>query len=367
MAKRRKNRHGKKTSAISGGFILLVIAVAGVSAIVDVLGDFWLLLVIVCAVAIAWKIALDREAAAESDTQEAGQHAEIPANEPPNRNERALAFAAEREEEERRRAEAQSAFEKRQAERLASYENMVAGLESAAIAVADKPASRGRIEDWKFSNITVKSKPALLGDFVSVDVETTGLSVRSSEIVEVAAVRFRGFVPTAKFDTLCAPKRGIDQESSRVNKITEEMVSGKPTFQQIAASLQEFIGEDNIVGHNLAFDLNFLSSYGIDFSSGKRKFFDTLSLSRRTWAKLKVKRVRDPITGDYEEEYDYMGSGEVEDYKLGTLCHYLQIVNPIGHRALGDAIAAGQLFEKIVRMRVPEQPGNEQLPMRTID
>ena len=43
-----------------------------------------------------------------------------------------------------------------------------------------------------------------------------------------------------------------------VNGITPEMLEGAPALYQIIPSLQEFIGDMPLLGHNLEFDLKFL-------------------------------------------------------------------------------------------------------------
>ena len=43
-----------------------------------------------------------------------------------------------------------------------------------------------------------------IDNFVSIDVETTGLSPRYDEIIELGAVRYRNGVQTESFSSLCA-------------------------------------------------------------------------------------------------------------------------------------------------------------------
>ena len=48
------------------------------------------------------------------------------------------------------------------------------------------------------------------------------------------------------------------REAMSVNGITPEMLEGAPMLYQIIPSLQEFIGDMPLLGHNLEFDLKFL-------------------------------------------------------------------------------------------------------------
>ncbi|MBD5162955.1 MAG: 3'-5' exonuclease [Oscillibacter sp.] len=183
-------------------------------------------------------------------------------------------------------------------------------------------------------------------NFVVQDTETTGLKCSSDEIIDIAAIRFRNFQPVDKFSMLLAPKKSIPERITAINHITDEMVAGCPCFQQVALSLVEFIGDDNIVGHNLPFDLKFIVHYGADVTTKKRKYYDTLALAQKTVKKVKMK---------WDKELEvYMEDDESEgisNYKLETLCSYFDIINRNAHRAEGDALATGMLFHKLAEIR----------------
>lgn len=223
-------------------------------------------------------------------------------------------------------------------------------LPSADITVDEKPAARRYIKetyDIGFSSITKKTPRDKLGNFVAIDTETTGLNSTQNEIVEIAAVRFRDFKPVEKFVTLCAPKKGLTEEASRVNGITAEMVEGKPQFGQVVHSLQAFIAADNIVGHNLNFDLKFIVRGGFDIYANKQKYYDTLEIAQKTLKRAKDKwdkEVQGYIT-DYGRDFDVM------NYKLKTLCDYYGITYLGAHRALADAYATGLLLQALAKDR----------------
>lgn len=196
------------------------------------------------------------------------------------------------------------------------------------------------LDSIRFSSISSKTPYKTIYNFVSIDVETTGLSPSKHEIVEVAAIRFRDGVPVEKFTSYAFPQRGISAEASEINGITLGMVSNAPAFSNIAKSFEDFLGDDNIVGHNLKFDLRFLCKYGVNFLAKKRRYYDTLQLAHK---KLKSpKKLWDEDRNycglDWDSDYD------VENYKLGTLCEYYDIEMFQTHRAADDCYAAGLLF-----------------------
>lgn len=49
---------------------------------------------------------------------------------------------------------------------------------------------------------------------------------------------------------------------------------------QIIPSLQEFIGDMPLLGHNLEFDLKFLCRAGLDVTPETRRFYDTYEIGR---------------------------------------------------------------------------------------
>ena len=227
------------------------------------------------------------------------------------------------------------------------YSIMLDDLPHVSIGISDEKAPKrsvGEISELNYSNITKRTPRDKLGNFVAIDTETTGLNVTNSEIVEIAAIRFRGFEPVECFSTLCKPRKGISEESSKINGITEDMVADKPEFGFIVQALQDFIGEDNLVGHNLPFDLKFIVKYGVDLTkSSKRKYYDTLRISQHTLKKIKEKWDNEFM--DYMPDYD--GDYDVIDYKLETLCFYYGIPLSTAHRALDDCYATGLLLEKL--------------------
>ncbi len=201
-----------------------------------------------------------------------------------------------------------------------------------------KKNALSNIEDITFSSITKKSNYERLGFFTVVDVETTGLTASRDEIIEVAAIRFEEWIPVCKFETFIKPKKEITPEITDINGITNDMVANAPSIQAVIPALSDFIGKSAIVGHNLLFDIKFLYKNGLDFFEVKRKYYDTLELAKKILTKAK-------------SSYDIYG--DVDNYKLTTLCDYYSIRdNHYAHRAASDCLATGYLFNIFVKERI---------------
>lgn len=93
------------------------------------------------------------------------------------------------------------------------------------------------------------------------DTETTGLDPRKGHrIIEIAALRVEnGVIDESKsFISLVNPERDIPWEAMRVNKITEDLVKGAPTIDQVLPQFLEFAAGSVLFAHNAAFDMSFL-------------------------------------------------------------------------------------------------------------
>jgi DNA polymerase III subunit epsilon len=109
--------------------------------------------------------------------------------------------------------------------------------------------------------VTPSSEQAdLLGEFVAVDVETTGLRPLQQRIIEVAVIRFSGGQEIERFDTLVNPERRIPAFITKLTSIADEHVADAPRFIDFASELVTFIGESPILGHNVGFDIGFLNA-----------------------------------------------------------------------------------------------------------
>jgi len=96
-------------------------------------------------------------------------------------------------------------------------------------------------------------------EYVVFDVETTGLSPQSGDrIVEIAAVRVKNWKIIDTFQSLVDPQRELPMEAQQIHNITQEMLTGAPTADQILPKMIDFTAGACLVGHNVKFDLNFL-------------------------------------------------------------------------------------------------------------
>ena len=94
-----------------------------------------------------------------------------------------------------------------------------------------------------------------------MDTETTGLDpLKGDRIIEVGIVEMIGRKFTGeKLHVYINPQRGMDDEVIRIHGISEAFLTDKPTFDQVAQSLYNFMDGAEIIAHNATFDMNFLN------------------------------------------------------------------------------------------------------------
>ena len=96
---------------------------------------------------------------------------------------------------------------------------------------------------------------------ISFDTETTGLNPRGGDrLVEIGGVELWNHIPTGKsYHVYINPQRDMPEGAFRVHGLSEEFLSDKPLFEQVADEFLEFVGDALLVIHNAVFDMGFIS------------------------------------------------------------------------------------------------------------
>src|SRR5215813_12927643 len=160
--------------------------------------------------------------------------------------------------------------------------------------------------------------------FLAFDTETTGLFPVMHRLVEVGAIRFRlDGRELATFQQLIDPQIPIPKDVQQVHGITDPMVRGKPTVEQIMPHFMKFLGAPDtiLLAHNAPFDLGFLAMAltRLGIACPPHCLFDTLDMARRlypTWP----------------------------SHRLEHVALRLQVANGAAHRALSDARLVKDIF-----------------------
>ncbi|MCG8484548.1 MAG: PolC-type DNA polymerase III [Clostridia bacterium] len=163
-------------------------------------------------------------------------------------------------------------------------------------------------------------------EYIVFDLETTGLSSRNDEIIEIGAVKVKDRQITDVFQTLIRPNKNISLEITRLTGISNEMVQAQPPIEEVFHDFMAFIGDLPLVAHNAAFDVAFLKEACSKFGSIlTNDAIDTIKLAKILLPDLKK-------------------------YKLNVVASHLKISMKNHHRADDDAKTAAQILIKLFEL-----------------
>ena len=167
-----------------------------------------------------------------------------------------------------------------------------------------------------------------------LDTETTGLSVRDGHrIVEIGCIELDDLVPTKNvFHVYLNPERKVSEKAFEVHGYTDEFLSNKQKFSEVAEDFLSFIQDKKIIIHNAEFDIghlnNELSLIGKPKISNSN-IIDTLELARNK----------------------FPGSG----ISLDALCKRFRIDNSkrVQHTALIDCDLLSKVYINLIDQKEP--------------
>ena len=126
-------------------------------------------------------------------------------------------------------------------------------------------------------------------NLIIFDLETTGLSPYSHEIIQIAAVRMRVGVwqEEEKFETFVRPTQRVPSFITGLTGITQSDVARAPLPAEALKAFSRFVGEQaTMIAHNGGrFDVPFLRESCLRHQLPVREtaFIDSCQLSRQLW------------------------------------------------------------------------------------
>lgn len=192
------------------------------------------------------------------------------------------------------------------------------------------------------------SRPARQCDYTIVDIETTGLDLKSSRIVSIGAFKIKeGRIHLGRmFDRLVNPGRDIPPASITIHGIVPAMVATAPGGPEALDAFLKYLGRDILVAHNARFDLNFLNrlmqaTHGFPLQN---LTIDTLPLCEN----LLLPKLFRPMP----RQAKLLGRGATNPAlhqnrkSLEEIAHLLGIKIHQRHTAVGDALATAMIFQR---------------------
>jgi DNA polymerase-3 subunit alpha (Gram-positive type) len=127
-------------------------------------------------------------------------------------------------------------------------------------------------------------------EYVVFDVETTGLSAVYDSIIELAGVKmYKGNV-IGEFQEFIDPGEQLSNFTTQLTGITNEMVKGSKSEQQVLGEFKEFTEGTILVAHNAQFDMGFINKGYTknDLPVATEPVIDTLELARFLYPEFKT-------------------------------------------------------------------------------
>jgi len=131
-------------------------------------------------------------------------------------------------------------------------------------------------------------------DLCFFDIESTGLNVIRDRIIQIAIIKYsKKDKEPEELMLMINPGVPISEEAMNVHGITAKDVANKPTFQQVAKKIFDFIGNSDLAGYNSnRFDVPILmeefSRVGIELDMSRRRTIDV----QRIFYKMEPRTLR---------------------------------------------------------------------------
>ena len=162
--------------------------------------------------------------------------------------------------------------------------------------------------------------------YVIFDVETTGLSAIYDKVIELSAVKMKDGNVLERFDEFIDPGFPLSEQTTQLTSITDEMVHGSKSEEEVFKMFKDFCDGCIIAGHNVSFDMGFMNTgyrrHGMKEIT--EPVIDTLPLARFLYPNLR-------------------------GYRLNTLSKKFKVALEHHHRANYDAEATGHLLYKFLK------------------
>lgn len=165
-----------------------------------------------------------------------------------------------------------------------------------------------------------------LFDFVTLDIETTGLDFQEDEIIELGAVKYLSGEEKDRFSIFIKPQKKIPLFIKQLTHISDEQLAAGDAPTSALKKLQEFCEDSLLVCHNQSFDIGFINT--------RREAYGQPPISNPVLDTLELSRIFLPF---------------LDNHKLSTLAEHYGIKMENAHRAIYDAETTGRVLLHLLK------------------
>ncbi|EFA23044.1 3'-5' exonuclease [Bifidobacterium gallicum] len=182
-------------------------------------------------------------------------------------------------------------------------------------------------------------------DYISLDIETTGLAPRQETITEIGAVRVRDGRIADRFSMLINPGKHIPSRITALTGISDAMVEDAPMIDEAIPAFVDWVDGDRLIGHNIRFDLSFLLKEAMLLDAALATPFNAKAVNpaaMTTTAEItRAMLGPDPLDTMMIDRWLFPS----ERHRLSDLIVRYGVADTEAHRALSDATQTYQCFE----------------------
>lgn len=177
---------------------------------------------------------------------------------------------------------------------------------------------------YNFREHKGKSLLKWVDNYVLVDIETTGLSPRTDEIIEIGAIKVKENKIIDTYNTLIKIDRNLNPFITKLTGITNKMLETGKERDKALEEFVDFTGNEIIMGHNVNFDINFIYDKCLSYLDYylSNDFVDTMRIAKHILP-------------------------DIQNYKLGTLANYFGVDYRSAHRGLKDVEITYEVYNKL--------------------
>ena len=173
-------------------------------------------------------------------------------------------------------------------------------------------------------------------EVVAIDCETTGLNVRTDDVITIAAIKIRGnrILTSEHFEAVVRPDAGMQAEAIKVHLLRQADVAHGSMIWKVLPELLHFIGGRPLVGYYVDFDIAMLDKYVLRFIG--------IELPN---PRIEVSKLY------YERKYSDASPDTAIDLSFATILKDLDIPPLAQHDAFNDALMTAMMYVTLRDMK----------------
>ena len=184
-------------------------------------------------------------------------------------------------------------------------------------------------------------------EYVVFDTETTGLNSGIDQMIEIGAVKVKNNEIIERFDELIACDMPLPKIITELTNITDEMLAGRDSEENVTKRFLDFVGGLPLVAHNAQFDISFIRSAckKYNLKEFNNTVIDTMGLARNMypdWRNHKLSTLVKNLKVEWDEDKHHRADYDSE----GTSKCFYQMIEELKGQNIHTTLDLEKLADK---------------------